>query len=60
MIRKNSDEHDMHEPMTMCISHVHQMQVVHERDPLNSINNENMSTEVRKPPIGSNGIQDTA
>ena len=36
----------------MCVSRMHQMQVVHERDPMNRIQWWKLLTKVRKPPIG--------
>jgi hypothetical protein len=36
MIWRKSDEEHVHEPMTLCIFRVCQMQAVHEKDPLNN------------------------
>jgi hypothetical protein len=30
------DEEHVHESMTPCVFHMHQMQAVHEKDPLNN------------------------
>jgi hypothetical protein len=36
MIWRKSDEEHVHEPMTLCVFRVCQVQEVHEKDPLNS------------------------
>jgi hypothetical protein len=35
MIWRNLDEEHVHEPTTLCIFCMHQMEAVHEKDPLN-------------------------
>jgi hypothetical protein len=36
MIWRKLDEEHVHEPMTLCVFHVCQVQEEHEKDPLNS------------------------
>jgi hypothetical protein len=60
MIWRNSDEEHVHEPMTLCIFRMHQMQVVHEKDPLNSKPIRKIVDKGEETTNKANGIQDTA
>jgi hypothetical protein len=37
MIWRNSDEENVHEPMTLCVFRMCKVQAVHKKDPLNNI-----------------------
>jgi hypothetical protein len=52
MIWRKLDEEHVHEPMTVCIFLVCQVQMGHEKYPLNRSQREKLLTKARKPPIG--------
>jgi hypothetical protein len=54
------DEEHVHEPMTLCIFHVCQMQAVHEKDPLNSKPKTKTTDKGEETTNKANGIQETS
>jgi hypothetical protein len=60
MIWWKSDEEHVHEPTTLCIFRVCQVQAVHEKDPLNSKPMMKIADKGEETTNKANGIQDTA